>query len=137
MAIEERRSGFPTRQLLNCRVDGIEVIEGTTFYEMLTGKFMVEQINPSWLIFSEGFRKSRLRRVLKRTCDLVVSLIMLILLAPILILVAILIKLDSKGPVFFSQERIGENRKPYMVHKFRSMIQDAEKESGPVWAADR
>ena len=58
VAIEERRSGFPTRQLLNCRVDGIEVIEGSTFYEMLTGKFMVEQINPSWLIFSEGFRKS-------------------------------------------------------------------------------
>ena len=59
---------------------------------------------------------------------------MLILLAPILILVAILIKLDSKGPVFFSQERVGENRKPYMVHKFRSMVQDAEKECGPVWA---
>ena len=134
VAIEERRSGFPTRQLLNCRVDGIEVIEGSTFYEMLTGKFMVEQINPSWLIFSEGFRKSRFRRVLKRTSDLVLSLFMLILLAPILILVAILIKLDSKGPVFFSQERVGENRRPYMVHKFRSMVQDAEKECGPVWA---
>lgn len=134
VAIQERRSGFPTRQLLNCRVDGIEVIEGSTFYEMLTGKFMVEQINPSWLIFSEGFRKSRFRRVLKRTSDLVLSIFMLILLAPVLILVAILIKLESKGPVFFSQERVGENRKPYMVHKFRSMVQDAEKECGPVWA---
>ena len=134
VAIEERRSGFPIRQLLDCRVDGIEVIEGSTFYEMLTGKFMVEQINPSWLIFSEGFKKSRFRRVLKRTSDLVLSLFMLILLAPILILVAILIKLDSKGPVFFSQERVGENRRPFMVHKFRSMIQDAEKECGPVWA---
>ena len=134
VAIEERRSGFPIRQLLNCRVDGIEVIEGTSFYEMLTGKFMVEQINPSWLIFSEGFRKSWLKRVLKRTTDLVLSLILLVLLGPILILVAILIKLDSKGPVFFSQERVGENRRPYMVHKFRSMVQDAEKECGPVWA---
>ena len=134
VAIEERRSGFPIRQLLDCRVNGIEVIEGSTFYEMLTGKFMVEQINPSWLIFSEGFRKSRFKMVLKRTSDLVLSLFMLILLAPILILVAILIKLDSKGPVFFSQERVGENRRPFMVHKFRSMVQDAEKESGPVWA---
>lgn len=134
VAIEERRIGFPTGQLLQCRVNGIEVIEGTSFYEMLTGKLIVEKINPSWLIFSEGFRKSWMRRVIKRTGDLLLSIIMLILLAPVLIVVAILIKLDSKGPVFFSQERVGENRKPYMVHKFRSMVQDAEKESGPVWA---
>jgi len=134
VAIEERRTGFPIRQLLNCRVDGIEVIEGTSFYEMLTGKLIVEKINPSWLIFSEGFRKSWLRKILKRTGDLVLSIIMLTLLAPVLITVAILIRLDSKGPVFFSQERVGENRKPYMVHKFRSMVQDAEKKSGPVWA---
>ena len=134
VAIEERRSGFPIRQLLSCRVDGIEVIEGTSFYEMLTGKLIVEKINPSWLIFSEGFRKSWLRKVLKRTGDLILSVIMLALLAPVLLTVAILIKLDSKGPVFFSQERVGEKRKPYMVHKFRSMVQDAEKTSGPVWA---
>ena len=134
VAIEERRTGFPIRQLLQCRVDGIEVIEGTSFYEMLTGKLLVEKINPSWLIFSEGFRKSWMRRVIKRTGDLLLSIIMLGLLAPILIAVAILIKLDSKGSVLFSQERVGENRKPYMVHKFRSMVQDAEKQSGPVWA---
>jgi len=134
VAIKERRSGFPTRQLLDCRVDGIDVIEGSTFYEMLTGKFMVDQINPSWLIFSEGFRKSWSKRVLKRTIDIFFSLFMLILLAPILILVAILIKLDSKGPVFFSQERVGENRRLFIVHKFRSMVQNAEMESGPVWA---
>lgn len=134
VAIEERRKGFPIKQLLQCRVDGIEVIEGTTFYEMLTGKLLVEKINPSWLIFSEGFRKSWLRKILKRTGDLILSVVMLVLLGPILIAVAVLIKLDSKGPVFFSQERVGENRKPYMVHKFRSMVQDAEKQSGPVWA---
>ena len=134
VSIEERRTGFPIRQLLQCRVDGIEVIEGTSFYEMLTGKLIVEKINPSWLIFSEGFRKSWMRRVIKRTGDLLLSIIMLILLAPVLIVVAILIKLDSRGPVFFSQERVGEYRKPYMVHKFRSMVQDAEEQSGPVWA---
>ncbi|WP_231716969.1 TIGR03013 family XrtA/PEP-CTERM system glycosyltransferase [Desulfosarcina ovata] len=134
VAIEERRSGFPTRQLLQCRVDGIEVIEGTSFYEMLTGKLIVEKINPSWLIFSEGFKKSWMRRVIKRTGDLLLSVVMLFFLSPILGIVAVLIKLDSKGPVFFSQERVGEKRKAYMVHKFRSMVQDAEKKSGPVWA---
>jgi sugar transferase (PEP-CTERM system associated) len=134
VAIEERRSGFPIRQLLNCRVDGIEVIEGISFYEMLTGKLIVEKINPSWLIFSDGFKKFWMRKVLKRTGDLILSVLMLVFLAPVLITVAILIKIDSKGPVFFSQERVGENRKPYMVHKFRSMVQDAEKTSGPVWA---
>ena len=127
VAIEERRSGFPTRQLLNCRINGIEVIEGSTFYEMLTGKFMVEQINPSWLIFSEGFQKSWLKKTIKRSIDLMLSLIMLVLLAPIFLIVAVMIKLDSKGPVFFSQERIGEKRRPYMVHKFRSMVHDAER----------
>jgi sugar transferase (PEP-CTERM system associated) len=134
VAIEERRKRFPTEQLLKCRVNGIEVLEGTTFYEMLTGKLIVDKINPSWLIFSEGFHKSFGRRIFKRSVDLVLSLIMLVLLGPMLFLVTLLIKLDSKGPVFYSQERVGENEKPYMVHKFRSMVQDAEKESGPVWA---
>ncbi|PID40485.1 MAG: capsular biosynthesis protein CpsE [Proteobacteria bacterium] len=134
VAIEERRKGFPTRQLLNCRVDGIEVTEGASFYEMLTGKLLVDKINPSWLIFSDGFKKSWMRRTLKRSTDLILSILMLIVLGPVLLFVAVLIKLDSKGPVFFSQERVGENRKPYMVHKFRSMVKDAEKKSGPVWA---
>ncbi|WP_459903490.1 TIGR03013 family XrtA/PEP-CTERM system glycosyltransferase [Desulfosarcina cetonica] len=134
VAIEERRAGFPTKQLLQCRVDGIDVIEGTSFYEMLTGKLIVEKINPSWLIFSDGFRKSWIRKTVKRTGDLLLSTVMLFFLSPILLLVAILIKMDSKGPIFFSQERVGEDRKPYMVHKFRSMVQDAEKKSGPVWA---
>ena len=134
VAIEERRKGFPIQQLLQCRVDGIEVIEGTSFYEMLTGKLIVEKINPSWLIFSDGFRKSWSRKILKRTGDLLLSVVMLFLLSPLLAVTALLIKLDSKGPVFFSQERVGENRKPYMVHKFRSMVQDAEQKSGPVWA---
>ena len=136
VAMEEKRGRFPARELLNCRVSGIDIIEGTSFYEMLTGKLIVEQINPAWLIFSKGFHKSRARRFLKRGLDLVVSLTMLILLSPVIILTAILIKIDSKGPVMFSQERVGENRKTYLVHKFRSMIADAEKQCGPVWAKD-
>jgi exopolysaccharide biosynthesis polyprenyl glycosylphosphotransferase len=111
-------------------------MEGNSFYEMLTGKLVVKSINPGWLIFSEGFRKSRTRRFLKRSVDLILSFIGLIIFLPIVGIIAILIKLDSKGPVIFSQERVGQNRKIYRIHKFRSMISDAEKECGPVWAGD-
>lgn len=136
VALKEKRGRFPVKELLKCRVSGIEVLEGNSFFEMLTGKLIVEEINPSWLIFSNGFQKTIIRKLLKRLTDLVISTIMLILLSPLITLVAILIKLDSKGPVLFSQERVGQNHKPYMVHKFRSMIADAEKYSGPVWAQD-
>jgi len=109
-------------ELLRCRVGGIEVLEGVAFYEMLTGKLIVEQINPAWLIFSQGFHKSWSRRLFKRIGDIVLSTFMLILLLPLILMVALMIKLESKGPVIFSQERIGQNRKPYHVHKFRSAV---------------
>ncbi len=136
VALKEKRGNFPTDELLQCRTAGIEVIDGSSFYEMLTGKVMVRRINPSWLIFSDGFRKSRIRNFMKRVEDIVISSVMLILLAPLLIIVAILIKLTSKGPVLFSQDRVGKDRKEYMMHKFRSMVADAEKLTGPVWAQD-
>ena len=136
VAMNERRGTLPVRELIRCRVKGIEIIEGTSFYEMLKGKLIVEQINPAWLIFSKGFRKSRTKRFLKRTLDIILSLMLLILLLPVIIITAILIRIDSKGPVLFSQDRIGENKKTYMVYKFRSMVADAEKKSGPVWAKD-
>jgi exopolysaccharide biosynthesis polyprenyl glycosylphosphotransferase len=103
---------------------------------MLTGKLIVKAINPSWLIFSKGFSKSRTRRVMKRSVDLILSLVMLIVCLPLTGLIALLIKCDSKGPVIFSQYRVGQNRKIYRMHKFRSMVQDAETLSGPVWAED-
>ena len=134
VAISEKRGAFPTRELLKCRVIGIDILEGNSFYEMLTGRLIVEQINPAWLIFSQGFRKSLVRRLVKRTEDLIFSFIMLVLFLPLIALIALLIKIDSKGSVFFSQERVGENRRTYRVHKFRSMVADAEKLSGPVWA---
>jgi len=136
VALKEKRGFLPVKELLNCRVQGIEILEGNTFYEMLTGKLTVESINPSWLIYSEGFHKSKIKKLVKRTVDLAVSMLMLIVLAPFIAVMALIIKLDSKGPVIFSQERVGENRKPYMVHKFRSMVSDAEALTGPVWAQD-
>ena len=134
VGLRERRAIFPTKELLRCRVDGIDVIDGSNFYENLTGKLTVVSLNPSGLIFSGGFQKSRLRRFLKRSTDLMLSILVLILCSPLILITAILIKIDTKGPVFFSQERVGEGGSPYRVHKFRSMVCDAEKECGPVWA---
>jgi len=136
VALKERRGMFPAEELIDCRTNGIEVIEGSSFYEMLTGKVLVTKINPSWLIFSSGFKKSRIKTILKRFEDIILSSTMLILLAPLFGIVSILIKLESKGPVFFSQDRVGLNKKEYMMHKFRSMVEDAEKLTGPVWAQD-
>ncbi len=135
-AFKEKRHTFPTKELLKCRIAGIEVIDGVSFYEMLTGKLIVKLLNPSWLIFSEGFHKSRIRFLGKRVADLILSFILLVVFLPLILITAIFIKLDSDGPIFFSQERLGQNRKKYLMHKFRSMVCDAEKECGPVWADD-
>ena len=134
VGLTERRQKFPAKELLKCRVEGIDVLDGNSFYEMLTGKLVVSAINPSWFIFSDGFRKSTSRRLLKRTLDFLFSFVMLILFLPLMALIAVLIKIDSKGPVFYTQERIGERGKTFRMLKFRSMVCDAEKECGPVWA---
>ncbi len=136
VALQDSRSFFPTKELLRCRVAGIEVIEGNTFYETLTGKLSVDSINPSWLIFSDGFRKSGVKSIIKRLIDIIVSLVLIIFLSPLFLLAAALIKLDSRGPVLFSQDRVGRNKKEYMMYKFRSMVENAEEKSGPVWAED-
>ena len=134
VALKEQRGSFPTQELILCRIAGIEVIEGSSFYEMLTGKVLVTQIKPSWLIYSEGFRKSKFTTIIKRIEDILISSSMLILLSPILVIVSLLIKLESKGQVIFFQDRVGQKKIEFSMHKFRSMVEDAEKLSGPVWA---
>ena len=134
VALREQRGSFPTQELIRCRTAGIEVLEGSSFYEMLTGKVLVTQIKPSWLIYSEGFRKSKFRTMVKRLEDILISSIMLVLLSPILLIISILIKLESKGRILFFQDRVGQKKKEFNMHKFRSMVEDAEKLSGPVWA---
>ena len=136
VALDEKRGIFPYRQLLNCKVRGINVIDGESFYERISGKLLVERINPSWLIFSEGFQKSRLVRISKRAVDFLVASLLLIIFAPISLITAFAIKLDSPGPVLFTQERVGENGKIFRILKFRSMRADAEKYTGPVWATE-
>ena len=134
VALDERRGILPYKELLNCKVRGINIIDGESFYERITGKLLVEKINPSWLIFSDGFIKSRTSRVLKRLFGLFLSTFMLIILSPLMLLTALIIKLESRGPVIFSQERIGEYGKSFTLYKFRSMGEDAEEKTGPVWA---
>ena len=136
VALDEKRRALPYEQLLACKVRGISIIDGESFYERVTGKLLVEKINPSWLIFSDGFVKSRTSRYTKRLVGLLISTLMVIAFSPFLILVVIAIKLDSRGPVLFAQKRVGENDKIFKLYKFRSMKADAEKETGPVWAEE-
>ena len=136
VALDQKRGIMPYKELLNCKVRGFSIIDGESFYEIVTGKVLVEKINPSWLIFSDGFVKSPVTRLTKRLVGFVLSSIMLVLLSPLILMVALAIKLDSKGPVLFSQERVGENGEIFKVYKFRSMREDAEAQSGPVWAKE-
>jgi len=136
VALKEQRGNFPMKQLIDCRSSGLEVIDGCSFYEYLTGKVLVERINPSWLVFSEGFKQSFFRKFFKRSLDILVSFIMLVFLSPIMLIASVFIKIESKGPVIFSQDRVGRNKREFMMHKFRSMVNDAEKKTGPVWACE-
>jgi sugar transferase (PEP-CTERM system associated) len=135
MALKDRRRNFPLEVLVNLRVQGIEVVEAISFFEQITGKIPVESLNPSHLIFGAGFRRARSIQMAKRTVDIFLSAIGLILSLPIVGLLSILIKLESKGPIFYRQERLGEKGRPFVLTKFRSMRADAEAESGPVWAS--
>ena len=135
IALEDRRGTMPIRNLLQCKLKGIAIDEGITFYEAITGKILVEKVNPAWLIFSEGFKTGRVRYLVKRSMDIVFSLCGLLFSLPITLPMAVLIKLESPGPVFYSQERVGEKGKTFHVVKFRSMRQDAEK-NGAVWAKE-
>ncbi len=136
VAIGERRGKFPVRDLLELRLTGKPVLDGCAFYEELTGKMLVEHLRPSQIIFSEGFSKHRFTLALKRAVDFVASAVGLVVSAPVWAVVPLAIKLDSPGPVFFRQERVGEGGRTFEVMKFRSMRADAEQGTGPVWARD-
>ncbi|MCI0418812.1 MAG: sugar transferase [Acidobacteria bacterium] len=134
VAMPEGRGRLPFTELLDLKLKGLSIIEATSLYEKLTGKIAVESLRPSWLIFSEGFRKSPITHFYKRLFGILFSTFGLIVLMPVMVLVALLIKLDSRGPVLFRQKRVGEGGKTFDLLKFRSMHVDAEAASGPVWA---
>jgi sugar transferase (PEP-CTERM system associated) len=133
--MEDRRNKLPTRELVSLRVQGMRVDDASSLLSSLTGRIPLKSVSPSWFIFSEGFHRSRLTEVLKRILDLMVSIVGLILASPLMALTALAIRLDSKGPVFYSQTRVGRMGKEFDVLKFRSMRQDAEQDGVAQWAA--
>lgn len=133
VALEDRRGTMPVEELIECKLDGVEIVAGVGFYEELASKLMVEKVNPDWIIFSQGFTIGRINTLGKRLFDLAISSLGLILASPLMLVSAIVIKFESPGSVFYTQERVGERGKSFLVIKFRSMCQDAEK-NGAVWA---
>lgn len=136
LAARERR-GLPIWELLDCKLDGVKITDYIEFWERETGQIDINEVRPSWLIHSDGFRVSLLRRFIKRTFDIVVSGGLLLLTLPLLLVTACLIRLDSRGPVLYKQERVGLNGRIYEVLKFRTMRSDAESGGQPVWARTR
>ena len=135
VAADDRR-GLPVRQLLHCKLAGIKVIDFLDFWERETRTIDLEALRPSWLFYSDGFRCGPFDEFLKRAFDIVVSVILLLLTLPLLIVTACLIKLESPGPIFYQQERVGLHGRSFTILKFRSMRADAETD-GPRWAAER
>jgi sugar transferase (PEP-CTERM system associated) len=134
ISLTERRGVLPVKEILSCKLSGIEIVDAASFYEEMTGKLLLEDLRPSALIFSDGFKTTPAIRLYKRLFDIVSALLFLLLTLPVLPLIALAIKVDSPGPVIFKQRRVGERESPFLLMKFRTMRLDAEKETGPVWA---
>lgn len=137
VATPDRRGTIPMRELLELRMQGVKIEEATTWLEKISGKIEVENLYPSWLVFGEGFRRSTVFVAVRRALSILISLVGLILSLPLLPLIVLAIRLDSRGPVFYTQTRVGKGGNLFKVVKFRTMRQNAEAENGPQWAGDK
>src|SRR6267378_7015500 len=135
VAMDDRRGGFPAEELLECRLRGIAVYDILAFLERETGRMSVELMQPSWLIFSNGFRCDILRLASKRAFDVVISIAVLLVASPIAFLTAIAIFLEDRGPILYRQIRMGQNGREFPMLKFRSMRIDAEPDGQAIWAS--
>lgn len=135
VAMDDRRRRFPMDQLLECRLEGVEILELVTFLERETGKVRLDLLNPSWMIFSEGFGRGRIHDTMERGFDILASLLLLVVAAPLMVLTALAIKImeGPKATIFYRQVRVGQYGRPFRLLKFRSMREDAEKD-GAQWA---
>jgi sugar transferase (PEP-CTERM system associated) len=136
VGLSDRRGKLPVEELLRAKMAGIRVEDATTTYERVTGKLLIDDLRPSFLIFSDGFRVSRASRLMKRTIDLILALVLAVLAFPMMVLTALIVFLEDGSPVFYRQERVGENGRTFTLSKFRSMRKDAEKGGKPIWAKD-
>ena len=134
VSLSDARGKLPMDKLLEMKLEGVTFSHLATVYEAYTGKIAVENLRPSWLIFQEGFRKSALQRVCKRSMDIALAGIGLVLTSPLMLLVAAAVKLTSAGPALYHQGRVGLRNNVFVLHKFRSMRVDAERDTGAVWA---
>ena len=137
VAVDERRGGLPLEQLLECRTAGMAVTELTTFFEREAGKVKLGLVDPSWLIFSDGFNQSHVRLAAKRAFDIAAALAVALLASPLIVLTTLAIILESgwRAPVLYRQQRVGQGGRVFDVLKFRSMRTDAEKDGVARWAS--
>jgi sugar transferase (PEP-CTERM system associated) len=136
VAMDDRRRAFPIRELLECRLAGIDVTELLTFLERETGRVRIDVLNPSWLIFGEGFRRGSMRLFTSSAIDIIASLLILAVSLPLMLATAVAIKLEEgwRAPVFYLQERVGLGGRVFRLIKFRSMRIDAESAGEARWA---
>jgi sugar transferase (PEP-CTERM system associated) len=135
VSLSDRRGHLPIKELLRAKLSGVRIEDAATTYERISGKILTDGLAPSWLIFSDGFQASRGTRVVKRFVDIVLAAIGLVVAAPLMLLTAIAVWLDSPGPVLYRQVRVGENDRLFTLCKFRSMRRDAER-GKPIWATN-
>ena len=136
VCLEDRRAVLPIQALLDLKVMGIDIWDGHHLYEEESGRLPINDLKPSTIIFSREFRQGIVVRAIKRFMDLSISLMGLAVALPLMAVIGILIKLDSPGPVFYQQVRVGLRARPYMIWKFRSMFTDAEK-GGARWTSEK
>jgi sugar transferase (PEP-CTERM system associated) len=134
VSLADARGTLPMDTLLEMKLNGIRFDHLASVYEQYTGKIAVENLRPSWFIFSPGFRKTALLSAGKRLADLITSAVGLLLASPLILLLAALVRLTSPGPAFYAQRRVGRYGRVFTIHKLRSMRADAEAQSGAVWA---
>lgn len=133
VCLDDRRATLPMDLLLELKVSGIEVMDGHRLFEKVTGRLSIDSLKPSALIFSAGFKRRAITMRVKRVVDVIIAACSLVGTAPLMVIVAVLIKLDSPGPIFYRQQRVGRGSHPFMIIKFRSMVDGAEA-AGPRWA---
>ena len=136
VAMPDRRGTAPMHELLDLKMRGVKIEEAASWLEKISGKIEVENLYPSWLVFGHGFRRSSLFQLTRRFISIAVSSVGLILTAPLIPVIMLVIKLDSPGPVFYRQRRVGKGGRVFDVIKFRTMRQDAEAGNGPQWAGE-
>ena len=133
--LEDRRGRLPIEDLLTLKTRGVAIEDATSLYERVSGKIAIQNLKPSWMIFNAGFEVSKRMLLQKRILSVVLSVSLLLLFAPVILLIMLVIKFDSRGPVFFKQRRVGKDGRIFTLWKFRTMWEDAEKSTGPVWAS--